>query len=93
MTGDAFKITLPNVNHAGERKAAAAVYFEGPIRDERQKVLLGLAEKQGSFIRRDVEADLKVSQATAILILRDMLKKGLLVKEGTGTKQRYRIAK
>lgn len=90
-TDNAFKITLPNVNYVGERKKAIA-YSEGSIRDERQKVLLGLAEKQGYIIRRDVEAELKVSQATAILILRDMLKKGLLVKEGTGKQQRYRIA-
>ena len=92
VTDNAFKITLPNVNYVGGWKKAAAVYSEGARRDERQKTLLGLAEKQGYIIRKDVETELKVSQATAILILRDMLKKGLLVKEGTGKQQRYRIA-
>ena len=92
VTDNAFKITLPNVNYVGGRKKAAAVYSEGAGRDARQKTLLGLAEKRGYIIRKDVESELKVSQATAILILRDMLKKGLLVKEGTGKQQRYRIA-
>lgn len=92
VTDNAFKITLSNVNYVGGWKKAAAVYSEGARRDERQKTLLGLAEKRGYIIRKDVETELKVSQATAILILRDMLKKGLLVKEGTGKQQRYRIA-
>ena len=42
-------------------------------------------------IRKDVEAALKVSQATAILILRDMVEKGLLIREGSGKQQKYRI--
>ena len=59
---------------------------------ERQEILPRLAEKQGYIIRKDVEAGLKVSQATAILILGDMVEKGLLIKEGSGKQQKYRIA-
>ena len=59
---------------------------------ERREILLRLAGKQGYIIRKDVEAELKVSQATAILILRDMVEKGLLIKEGSGKQQKYRIA-
>jgi hypothetical protein len=33
-----------------------------------------------------------VSQATAILIIREMVDRGLLVKEGTGRQLKYRIA-
>ena len=51
-----------------------------------------MAEKQGYIVRKDVEAELKVSQATAILILRGMVEKGLLIKEGFGKQQKYRIA-
>ena len=58
----------------------------------RQEILLRLAEKQGYIVRKDVEAELNVSQATAILILRDMVEKGLLIKEGSGKQQKYRIA-
>lgn len=50
-----------------------------------------MAEKQGYIICKDVEAELKVSQATAILILRNMVEKGLLIKEGSSKWQKYRI--
>lgn len=62
-------------------------------RTNRQKALLRLAEKQGWLVRKDVESHLKVSQATAILILREMVEQGLLLKEGTGKQQKYRAAK
>lgn len=93
VTDNAFKITLPNINYAGERKD---VTFTAPLKvtdkSDRQEILLRLAEKQGYIVRKDVEAELKVSQATAILILRDMVEKGLLIKEGSGKQQKYRIA-
>lgn len=92
VTDNAFKITLPNANRAGELKKAASVQSQSSVKDDRQKILLRLARKQGLITRKDTETVLKVSQATAILILRNMLEKGLLVKEGTGKQQRYRIA-
>ena len=93
VTDNAFKITLPNINYAGVRKdVTAAAPLKVPDKAERQEILLRLAEKQGYIIRKDVEAELKVSQATAILILRDMVEKGLLIKEGSGKQQKYRIA-
>ena len=93
VTDNAFKITLPNINYAGARKdvtATAPLKVAGKA--ERQEILLRLAEKQGYIIRKDVEAELKVSQATAILILRDMVEKGLLIKEGSGKQQKYHIS-
>ena len=93
ISNNAFKIILPNINYAGDRKEVAAFEIsKGTDRAYRQEILLHLAEKQGSIIRKDVEAILQVSQATAILILRDMVERGLLVKEGTGKQQKYRIA-
>lgn len=62
-------------------------------RTGRHGALLRLAEKQGYLLRKDVETQLKVSQATAILILREMVEQGLLLKEGTGKQQKYRAAK
>ena len=91
VTDNAFKITLPNSNYAGERKdVATPPKVEGKA--DRQEILLRLAEKRGYIVRKDVEGALKVSQATAILILRDMVEKGLLIKEGSGKLQKYRIA-
>ncbi|MCH5279622.1 MAG: putative DNA binding domain-containing protein [Christensenellaceae bacterium] len=93
VTDNAFKITLPNINYIGGRKDVPAV---APPRfadkADRQEILLRLAEKQGYIVRKNVESELKVSQATAILILRDMVEKGLLIKEGSGKQQKYRIA-
>lgn len=91
VTDNAFKITLPNSNYAGERKdVATPPKVKGKV--DRQEILLRLAEKRGYIVRKDVEGALKVSQATAILILRDMVDKGLLIKEGSGKLQKYRIA-
>lgn len=91
VTDNAFKITLPNSNYAGERKdVATPPKVEGKV--DRQEILLRLAEEQGYIVRKDVEGALKVSQATAILILRDMVEKGLLIKKGSGKLQKYRIA-
>ena len=49
--------------------------------DERHKIFLSLAEKQGVIIYKDAEAKWKGSQAAAILSLRDMVKQGMLLKE------------
>lgn len=93
ISDNAFKIILPNINYANDNKQVTAFEIsKGTDKVDRQEILLHLAEKQGSIIRKDVETCLQVSQATAILILRDMVEKGLLVKEGTGKQQRYRIA-
>lgn len=91
VTDNAFKITLPNSNYAGERKdMATPPKVKGKV--DRQEILLRLAEERGYIVRKNVEGALKVSQATAILILRDMVEKGLLIKEGSGKLQKYRIA-
>ena len=93
VTDNAFKITLPNINYTGEHKiVTTAAPLKVTDKANRQEILLRLAEKQGYIIRKDVEAELNVSQATAILILRDMVEKGLLIKEGSGKQQKYRIA-
>jgi len=90
VTDNAFKITLPNINYIGERKEIVPI---APLKaaDNRQESLLRLAKSRGYIVRKDVETELRVSQATAILILREMVEKGLLIKEGAGKQQRYRI--
>ena len=93
VTDNAFKITLPNTNYVGERKNVAdnsTVKAAGKL--DRKEMVLRMAEKRGYIIRKDVEAELKISQATAILILREMVEKGLLVKEGSGKQLKYRVA-
>ena len=59
---------------------------------DRKEIVLRLAKKQEYIIRKDVEAELNVSQAYAILILRELVENGLLIKEGAGKQSKYRIA-
>jgi len=93
VTDNAFKITLPNTNYVGESKVSTtASPTKATGKANRTEIVLRLAEKQGYITRKDVEAELKVSQATAILLLRNMVEKGLLVKEGSGKQLKYHVA-
>lgn len=92
VTDNAFKITLPNINFAGNRKDVTTAPVKIGGKAERREIVLRLAEKRGGITRKEVEEELKVSQATAILILRDMVEAGLLKKDGRGKKQKYQIA-
>ena len=91
VTDNAFKITLPNINYAGERKALQSEPGKVTGKASRIECICKLARQQECITRKDVAAELKVSQATAILILRDMVEKGLLIKEGSGKQQKYRV--
>ena len=82
---------------AGRRKAlfpsAGGVTAPAQIApaDERERTVLTLCRKNGEAARKDVEALLGVSQATAILLLRKMVEKGLLRKVGSGRELRYAL--
>ena len=90
VSDNAFKITLPNINYVREANANPTGTKARDIeKNERYETLLRLVEKNGSIVRKDVEACLQVSQATAILIIRDMVEKGLLIKIGSGKRQKY----
>ena len=92
VTDNAFKITLPNINYAGERKELPTAPVRIGSKSDRKEIVLQLAEKQGSITRKEVEAELSISQASAILLLREMVEFGLLIKDGTGNRCKYRIA-
>ena len=51
--------------------------------------MLALCGRNGYVVRRDLERELGISQATAILLLREMTRDGLLVKKGTARNLRY----
>ena len=80
-----------NINYAGERKELPTAPIKVIDKADRKEAVLQLAKKQGYIVRKDVEAELNVSQATAILLLRDMVESGLLVKEKNGKQVKYRI--
>ena len=92
VTDNAFKITLPNINYAGERKELPTAPVKIGRKSDRKEIVLQMAKKQGYITRKDVEDALNVSQSTAILLLRDMVESGLLVKVKDGKQMKYRIA-
>lgn len=92
VTDNAFKITLPNINYADARKVLPTAPVKVKGKAVRQEIILQLAKKQGYIARKDVESGLNVSQSTAILLLRDMVESGLLVKMKEGKQVKYRVA-
>ena len=91
-TGNAFKITLFNLNFTDKPKSylcareSQAVYGS---KATKEKMVMEAIAKHGSVSRKDIQDLLGISQATAIVLLRSMLVEGKLKKEGTGRFQRY----
>lgn len=87
-TGNAFKITLPNINFAAKNTEKSSPR-EGSAKSKRQAVL-ALFNSQETISRKDIEAVLNTSQSTAVLIIREMMNEGLLDRTGKGKNARYR---
>lgn len=84
VTKNAFKITLPNRNEAKTTKYNAVDDEE--TKDEKMFAFL----RRNKYItRKDVEKILGVSQATAVRILKAMVKKELLIQSGNGKNIKY----
>lgn len=93
-TGNAFKITLPNSNFQhednnqrkqGERKGTTSADKKAM----RIQAVLELCRSNESVTRSDVEAALHISQSTAILLLRELVQEGILIKKGNTKNLRY----
>ncbi len=80
VTSNAFKITLPNRN--------AAVTAPGPQGDKAK--ILAFLNDHDYVVRSDVDALLKVSQATSNRLLKRMVAEGLLYQDGSGRNTKYR---
>lgn len=85
VSDNAFKITLPNINYSHSTP-------QPTNKLDRTEQILHLTERQGFITRKDIETELNVSQATAILILRELTTQGLLLREGAGKQTKYVIA-
>ncbi|GHU43717.1 ATPase AAA [Clostridia bacterium] len=81
LSDNAFKITLPNTNFINENAAHLG---------KRESQVMLMFEESGSITRSKVQYELGISQATAITLLRDMLKKDLLITEGNGKNLKYK---
>ncbi len=97
VTDNAFKVTLPNINYGKAVHNKQEILMNKPAVaatvDARENVVIELFEEMDTIGRKDAEAALGMSQATAVLVLREMVKKGILVKEGGGKYLRYRLNK
>ncbi len=92
VSDNAFKITLPNTNYIREREVSSMLRESSPVyytKNMREEVVISLFENHYTIARKDVEVALGVSQATAVLILRDLVERGILIKDNGGKYSRY----
>lgn len=89
VTDNAFKITLPNTNYVVERKESQHKPEKTATKGNRKEIIYKLVQQEGYITRKDVEAELNVSQATAILVLREMVEAGQLLKVKDGKQTKY----
>lgn len=90
VTDNAFKVTLPNRNFKGKSNITGIADKSLSI-TEREEQVIRVLNVQEYIVRKDVEEAAQVSQATAIVLLREMTQKGLLKKEGSGRFVKYRL--
>lgn len=89
VSDNAFKLSLPNINKHSSPFASETIDFL----NDREKHVLRLLENSDSIIRKDVELALNISQQVSVLLLRNMVAKGLIKKVGTGKLVKYTRAR
>ena len=71
-----------NTDDVNYRKSSKSLNnLEALAADTRENMIISLFEEKDLIVRKDVETALGVSQATSVLILREMVNKGALRKE------------
>lgn len=90
VSDNAFKITLPNLNFISENEEKNETLTKSVPQKDLQDTIIALFDSHEVITRKDIEAALKVSQATAVLIIREMTASGKLIKESGGKYSRYR---
>ena len=88
VTDNVFKITLPNVNYVHDSTPGNGISEKTPAQGKKQAVLK-MFDHRDRITRKDVETALHISQSTAVLLIRDMLQEGLLVRNGNGRNAQY----
>jgi len=96
VSDNAFKITLPNRNYYRERNGwqrpmavqESFAYRAHPL-GKREEAVLRMLDRGRLITRKEIQERLDISQASAILLLRDMVNRGLLEKEGNGKNTKY----
>lgn len=85
---NAFKIILPNLNVQTEMKKADV---NKPADDDQEEAVISLAKKQGTFIRKDVQKELGISQTTCGRLLKKMVENRQIIQEGKSRNTHYRL--
>ncbi|SCZ76354.1 RNA-binding domain-containing protein [Acidaminobacter hydrogenoformans] len=88
VSDHAFKITLPNTNY---KHSAMKERLSSGL-SQRELQILTLLKRNKVVGRKEVELEVGISQATAVVTLRNMLKKGLIEKVGSGKNMKYKIS-
>lgn len=88
VSDHAFKITLPNTNY----KYSAMKERLSSGLSQREQQILTLLQHNKVVGRKEVELEVGISQATAVVTLRNMLKKRLIEKVGSGKNIKYKIS-
>ena len=88
-TDNAFRLTLPILDTS---EGQLPQRDEEPSVDaqDRQKAVLALLDVQQRVSRKDVQEMLGISQSSALLLLRQMMQEGIIVKENSGKNTLYR---
>ena len=92
VSSNAFKITLPNTNFSRyiyPTVTAPILQVHEPVRNMREERIIAAIKQNRSISRKEVQALLNLSQASAILILRKMLAEGTIIKDNNGKYSRY----
>lgn len=82
---NAFKIILPNLNVQQPNVTPT----ENSMAED---AVIALTKEQGAFTRKDMEKALGMSQTTCGRLLKQMIGKGQIVKEGRSRNTYYRLA-
>ena len=85
VTNNAFKMTLPNLNYSVQKGVERKISKS----TDNCNIIMNYCYKNGEISRQEVQELIGVSQATAILVLKDMVNKNMLIKIGAGKHTKY----
>lgn len=93
VTSHAFKITLPNINYYKEqqnnRNNVSGNFAYARNDENKLSKVCEICRKKGFVVRKDIEENLNLSQAAAVILLRSLVEKNVLEKQGKARNTRY----
>ena len=93
VSSHAFKITLPNINFFKEQQDnyndKNRDFISAKNDEDKLNRISDLCKKKGFIVRKDIEENLNVSQAAAVILLRGLVERQVLIKQGKARNTRY----